>query len=141
AAREVVGGELHPHAVAGQDPDAVAPHLARRVPEGLVTVVELDPEHAAPECLDHLTLELDLLFLVGYLPTPFDQDAVRPWWGARQSVPRTPSRRSRSRRSPRGPSGPRGARTRPWIPRRGTCSPRRRSARSGRTGPCRPRRA
>src|SRR5215467_5600381 len=78
AARKVVGRELHPHAVAGQDPDAVAPHLPGRVPEGLVAVVELDPEHAAAERLDDLALELDLLFLVGYLPTPFSRTPCAP---------------------------------------------------------------
>jgi hypothetical protein len=35
-----------------------------------VAVVELDPEHAAAERLDHLALELDLLFLVGYADPP-----------------------------------------------------------------------
>src|SRR3954470_13098157 len=30
---EVVGGQLHPYAVAGQDPDPEAAHLARHVPE------------------------------------------------------------------------------------------------------------
>jgi hypothetical protein len=34
-----------------------------------VAVVELDPEHAAAKRLDDFTLELDLLFLVGYPPT------------------------------------------------------------------------
>jgi hypothetical protein len=78
---QVIGGELDPDTVAGEDPDPIPPHLAGGVAEGLVAVVELDPEHAASECLDHLALELDLLFLVGYLPTPFGRDAVRPGVG------------------------------------------------------------
>src|SRR3954449_5145597 len=60
---EVVGGQLHPYAVAGQDPDPEAAHLARHVPEDRVAVVELDAEHGVRKRLDHLALELDLLFL------------------------------------------------------------------------------
>jgi hypothetical protein len=66
AARQVVRRELDPHAVAREDPDPVAPHLPGRVAEGFMVVVELDPEHAAPERLDDLAFELDLLFLAGY---------------------------------------------------------------------------
>src|SRR5688572_18946989 len=60
---EVVRRELDQHAVAGTHADAVPLHLPGRVTEHLVTVVELDPEHAAPEALDDLALHLDLLFL------------------------------------------------------------------------------
>jgi hypothetical protein len=66
AAGQIVGGELDANAVTGQDPDPVAPHLPGCVAERLVVVVELDPEHAAPERLDDLAFELDLLFLAGY---------------------------------------------------------------------------
>src|SRR5882724_2419172 len=40
-ATEVVGGELHLHAVARQDPDVVHPHLPGDVCEHLVAVLEL----------------------------------------------------------------------------------------------------
>src|SRR3954451_633358 len=60
---EVVGRQLDAHAVAGQDADAEAAHLARDVPEHRVAVVELDAEHGVGQRLDHLALELDLLLL------------------------------------------------------------------------------
>src|SRR4051794_3355085 len=60
---EVVGRDLHPDAVAGEDADAEPPHLAGHVPEDLVAVVELHPEHGVRERLDDLAFELDLLFL------------------------------------------------------------------------------
>ena len=44
-AGEVVGAELHHHAVLGEDPDVVLAHLAGDVGENLVTVAQLDPEH------------------------------------------------------------------------------------------------
>src|SRR5262249_26484008 len=44
-------------------PDPVAAHLARRVAERLVAVVQRDLEHAARVRLDDFALELDLLFL------------------------------------------------------------------------------
>src|SRR5436190_17986954 len=60
---EVVGRELYAHAIAGEDADAEAAHLARHVPEDRVAVVELDAEHGVGQRLDNLALELDLLFL------------------------------------------------------------------------------
>jgi hypothetical protein len=60
---EVVGRDLHAHSVTGQDADAEAPHLAGDVPEHLVAVVELHPEHRVRQRFDDLSLELDLLFL------------------------------------------------------------------------------
>src|SRR5215211_5667510 len=59
---QVVGRDLDLHPVAREDPDAVAPHLAGRIAERLVAVVELDPEHPVAEGLDHLALHLDLFF-------------------------------------------------------------------------------
>src|SRR5690242_18458062 len=60
---EVVGAELHLDAVAEHDADAVAAHAAGRVADGLVAVVERDPEHAVAQGLRDLALELDGLFL------------------------------------------------------------------------------
>src|SRR5437868_3467590 len=62
---QVVRGQLDADAVAREDPDPVAAHLAGRVAQRLVTVVERDPEHAVPQRLDDLALELDLLFFAG----------------------------------------------------------------------------
>src|SRR3954464_7795697 len=42
---QVVGGQLHHHAVLGEDPDVVLAHLAADVGENLVSVGQLDPEH------------------------------------------------------------------------------------------------
>src|SRR3954453_5877474 len=58
---EVVGAQLDPDAVAGEDPDAEAAHLARAVAEDLVAVVELHPEHGVRERFGDLALELDLV--------------------------------------------------------------------------------
>jgi hypothetical protein len=61
---QIVGRELDPDAVAGEDPDPEAPHLAGHVAEhGSIHVVELHPEHRVGQGLDDLTLQLDLLFL------------------------------------------------------------------------------
>src|SRR4051794_2324766 len=76
---EVVRRDLHAHAITREDADAEAPHLARHVAEDLVTVVELHPEHGVRERFDHLTLELDLLFLRQNL---YDPD-VRGLWALR----------------------------------------------------------
>src|SRR5919204_3202458 len=47
AARQVVRGQLDPHAVAQHDADPVPLHPAAEVTERLVAVVELNPEHPA----------------------------------------------------------------------------------------------
>src|SRR5947209_10016939 len=65
AAIEVVRRELDLHAVAGEDTDAIAPHLPGRIAERFVAAVESDPEITVPQSLDDLAVELDLLFLLG----------------------------------------------------------------------------
>jgi hypothetical protein len=65
AAVQIVRRQLDLDPVTGEDPDAVTPHLAGGVAEGLVPAVERDPEIAVPERLDDLAVELDLLFLLG----------------------------------------------------------------------------
>src|SRR5690242_16589265 len=64
AATEVVRGELDADAVARIHANPKAAHLARGVTERLVTVVELDAEHAVPQRLDDLAGHLDLLFFL-----------------------------------------------------------------------------
>src|SRR4051794_27117072 len=71
---EVVGRQLDPHAIAGEDPDAEAAHLAGDVPEDRVPVVELDAEHGVGQGLHHLALELDLL-LLGHGPRSYARSA------------------------------------------------------------------
>src|SRR4051812_31478674 len=56
---QVVGRELHDHAVLGQDADVVLPHLAADVGEHPVPVLQLDPEHRIGQRLDDATLDLD----------------------------------------------------------------------------------
>src|SRR3954449_8545587 len=58
-AGQVVGRELHDHAVLGQDADVVLPHLAADVGEHPVPVLQLDPEHRIGQRLDDATLDLD----------------------------------------------------------------------------------
>src|SRR3954471_20387886 len=59
AARQVVGRELHDHAVLGEDADVVLPHLAADVGQDLVTVLQLHAEHRVGERLDDPALDLD----------------------------------------------------------------------------------
>src|SRR6266545_6300067 len=68
AAGEVVRRDLDLHAIAGEDLDAEAAHLSRRVAEHLVAFVELHLEHSVREGLDDFALHLDLLFLRGQYP-------------------------------------------------------------------------
>src|SRR5205823_14858187 len=56
AATQVVRRQLDLDAVAGKDPDPVAPHLPGRVAECLVTIVERDLEEAVAERLDDFAL-------------------------------------------------------------------------------------
>src|SRR5215204_5741942 len=65
SAVQVVRRELDLDPVPRKDSDPVAPHLAGGVAEGLVPAVERDPEIAVSQRLDHLAVELDLLFLLG----------------------------------------------------------------------------
>src|SRR5450432_1477311 len=60
---EVVRGELAANAIAGEDADPEAPHLARNMPEHDVLVVELHAEHRVGQGLDHLALEFNLVLL------------------------------------------------------------------------------
>src|SRR5262249_32356875 len=65
-AAQVVRRELDLDAIAWIDPDPIPAHSAGRVAERLVPVVENDAVLAAPERLDDVTLDLDLLFLFSH---------------------------------------------------------------------------
>src|SRR5829696_7966302 len=67
---EVIRGDLHPHPIPRQDPDAEAAHLAGHVAEHFMAVVELHPEHRVRERLHDLAFEFDLLFLGQELDGP-----------------------------------------------------------------------
>src|ERR671920_2578047 len=58
-AGQVVGRELHDHAVLRQDADVVLTHLAADVGEHPVPVLELHPEHRIGQRLDDATFDLD----------------------------------------------------------------------------------
>src|SRR6266508_2582380 len=60
--REVVGGQLDLHPIAGQDPDEVHPHLAGNVGQHAVAVLQLDAEHRVRQRLDHRSFDLDRVF-------------------------------------------------------------------------------
>src|ERR1700727_3568054 len=60
---EVVGSDLDLHLVAGQNPDAVHPHLSRAGRQHLVSVLQLDAEHGIGQWLDHRAFEHDGVFL------------------------------------------------------------------------------
>src|SRR5436190_9444354 len=68
AAGQVVGRELDPDAVAGQDPDEVHPELAADVGQDAVTVLQLDGEHRVGQRLDHRTFHFDRISLGHRLP-------------------------------------------------------------------------
>src|SRR5256885_1697188 len=90
---QVVRRKLDLHPVSRQDPDAVAPHLARRVTERLVAVVESDAVLAVAERFGDLALELDLLLLAGH-------DQAPTWTTLTASGPFAPSRCSNSTLAP-----------------------------------------
>src|SRR5690348_6051649 len=128
---EVVRRQLDANAVARVHANAEPAHLAGGVPEGLVAVVELDPEHAVPERLDDLTGHLDLVFLLRYL------NLLRKRILGRRAArrPKTLPTRSGSRSLPAGPSPPAEPRTPPLRLRRASGSPHPELRCSGRTGP------
>src|SRR5690349_9865062 len=59
AAGEVVGAELHDHAVFGDDADVVLPHLAGDRGEDLVPVAQLHAEHRVGQRLGDHAFDLD----------------------------------------------------------------------------------
>jgi hypothetical protein len=59
---EVVRRDLDADAVAREDADAEAPHLAGEMREDGVPVLELDAEHRVGQRLDDFAVERDLLF-------------------------------------------------------------------------------
>src|SRR5436190_2587728 len=60
---EVVGRQLHPDTVAGQNPDEIHPQLAADVGENPVAVLELDREHRVGKRLDHRSFHFDRVLL------------------------------------------------------------------------------
>src|SRR4051812_1241549 len=89
-AGQVVGRELHHHAVLRKDADVVLPHLAADVRQDPVTVGELDAEHGVRQRLDHAPLDLDGAFLLRHVLRLCSGADVRvqAWWFvARTSQP------------------------------------------------------
>jgi hypothetical protein len=68
ASGQVVRRQLDQDPIAWKYPDVVHPHLSRDMGEDPVAVIQLDFEHGVREGLDHLSLDLDALFLLrGFL--------------------------------------------------------------------------
>src|SRR5664279_242423 len=66
AASQVVGAQLHDHAVLGEDADVVLAHLARDMSENLVAVGQLNAEHRVGKSFDNRALNLDDAVLFGH---------------------------------------------------------------------------
>jgi hypothetical protein len=56
---EVVGRQLDPNAVAGQDPDEIHPKLPGNMGQHAVAILELDREHRIRERLDDRSFDFD----------------------------------------------------------------------------------
>src|SRR5579875_1433456 len=80
---EVVGRELAAHAIAGEDANPVAAHLACDMAEDNMIVVELDAKHRVRQCLDHLAVKFDLVFFwhprANHPAGAPERDSPRPW--------------------------------------------------------------
>lgn len=59
AAGQIVGSQLHNHAVSGENTDVVLTHLARNVGKDLVSIGQLDSEHCVRQSLNNCTFDLD----------------------------------------------------------------------------------
>src|SRR5690242_6092713 len=66
--RRVVRRQLHLHAVAGQDPDEMDPHLAGDVGQNLVSGRQFHPEHGVGEHFDDGPFDLNNVLLGHPLP-------------------------------------------------------------------------
>src|SRR6266702_944210 len=67
AAAQGVRAQLDDHAVVGQDPDVVHPHLAADMSKNLVPVVELHPEEGIRQRFDYRALDLDGAVFLGHI--------------------------------------------------------------------------
>src|SRR5678816_4932474 len=99
AAREVVRGQFDLHTVTRKNPDVVLAHLPGDLREHGLAALELDAEHRARQGLDHLALDLDLLFL-DCQPTPRAGLVPCPSWVFMRSRAR---REAEAAMPPRGP--------------------------------------
>src|SRR6266571_9004288 len=66
-ATQVVGAELHDHAVVRQDADVVHPHFPADMGENLVPVVQLHPEEGIRERLDNRAFNLNGAVFLGHV--------------------------------------------------------------------------
>lgn len=63
SAIQVIGGHLDDDAITDQGADAVLLHLARRIGEDFVLIIQSDPEPALRQQFGDDTVELDQFFL------------------------------------------------------------------------------
>ena len=66
ATGQIVGGQLHDHAVSREDTDVVLTHFARNMGENLVSVGQLNAKHRVGKSLDYLALDLDDAVFLGH---------------------------------------------------------------------------
>src|ERR1700680_3593917 len=88
---EVVGRDLHLDTIAGQDPDAVHPHLPGGMGQDLMAIFQPNLEHGVGERFDDLSLHHDRVFL------GFRQGGLRRWGGLAGRAPRERGRTTRRR--------------------------------------------
>src|SRR4029450_7315547 len=75
---QVIGGELHQHPVAREDPDVVHAHLSRDVRQDPVSIVQLEPEHGVRKGLDYCPFDLDRILLRQAPGVPLDMPKDAP---------------------------------------------------------------
>jgi len=61
--RKIIRTEFNRNPVAGEDPDVILSHLPGYMSHKLVVILELDPEHRIGQCIDHLAVKLNFVFL------------------------------------------------------------------------------
>src|SRR5262249_917371 len=71
---QVVGRQLDPNTIAGDQTNSIPLHPSAEIAERFVSVVELNSERASGEGLSHVPFELDLLFSLTHSP-PFSLEA------------------------------------------------------------------
>jgi hypothetical protein len=59
---QIVRGELHSYAIAGENPDVEFAHFPGDVSKNDVSVVEFDPEHGVGQRFDDRTLDFNCFF-------------------------------------------------------------------------------
>jgi len=75
--RQIVGGDLHAHTVAGNDSDEVFSHLAGDMSKHNMPVRQFQPEHRARQDIDHNSFSNNRLFFSHRENAAFTEDSAR----------------------------------------------------------------